>query len=311
MNKFITDFIEGFKMAYGDLREAFSRPFTWTSKWDALNPLAYPDGMAKGLEKLPGKAGEAMRNNPKKLRAGTTAATIALAAGTLMGGDAINDRLRVKNLQSGGMLPLEDIATEYNAYLTEQGLHPDITIGDIRNDPALLNKYKINLMSSHRADGVDIPNYNLAWDQFMGVDPAKASNYGIGRSLYRTYADDGWTELGYKHLFGDGSGGELFKSDGSKEQALKAMQQYLDIVDYIMERGKNYPKFASQAQLIKNLSGNGNMSVDDRESVYRILEEALLDQAAGKYLSPSPDDSQDNNNKIEAPKFKYNNRRDF
>ncbi|WP_019002691.1 hypothetical protein [Succinimonas amylolytica] len=305
MNEFIEDFIEGFKMAL-DIKT----PFTWVNGWSGLNPLSYPDGMAKGLGKLPGKAGETMRNNPKKVRAATTGATAIALAALGLAGDAATDSMKVRNLQSGGMLPLEDIATEYNAYLQEQGLHPDITIEDIRSNPALLNKYKINLMSSHRADGVDIPNYNLAWDQFMGVDPAKASNYGIGRSLYRTYADDGWNELGYKHLFGDGSGGELFKSDGSKEQALKAMQQYLDTVNYIMERGKNYPKFANQAQLIKNLSGNGNMSVDDRESVYKILEEALLDQANGKYLLPSPDDNQDVN-KIETPKFKYNNRRDF
>lgn len=268
MNKFIQDFLEGFMGA-----------FDWTGLpafWG--NPLWAKD-LGNWYGKHPNWKGQAWaQNNPRKAGLAAIATAAAFGLGTYHAGDWIDNERTISNLESDGYLPLTDIASQTGAYEWLKSTTPELTYETLEQHPEYADYLKEHTarLTSMRTDGrtgIDIPNYNLAFERFVGDhNSGKTSNYRVGRDLYYNYANDGWLSRGYTSLFGPD---KLFKSDGTTKAGLRALQRYLDVVDFALNREHDKSGlYASQAGMLRRMSNNPSMSREDREQVYLALADA-------------------------------------
>lgn len=283
MNRFITDFIEGFKMVWENV-QAF-----------AANPL-WLGSLGKKMGNRTWTGGKFAKNNPRT--AGILGAGLIAGLGGTVADDAAQ-YLSAGNLENG-VIPFQDLIAEELALRDKrEGAKPvgatyaDLKQEDIDHFKSLMSDKTdltedfswVSGLGGQKGDG-----YNLAWDRFMG-NPAKATNYAYGRDIYFNHANDGWMERGYKPLIGTDA---LFKANGDKESALKAMQEYLDTVNYIIERGENFDDYRGQADFFKEFATNdGHVSLEGRKKIYDIIEQALLDKANGvpsRKATPTPID---------------------
>lgn len=260
MNKFITDFIEGFKMAgeaapsLNSYQAFIQNPLWGTSLGNAIAKKVPPSYGGKIAEKYP--------------RAVGTGIIMAAAAAGLFGGKTAYNNLERDRLTSYGAMPMGQIADWTLAY-NSLGKGTDINPNMVVYTP----EYKKMQGTTDVLDSDAFGNAALAMTT-LGYGGPKGTHNDMAMSLLKNYHHAG----DVVNFFGSHPGA-IYGGSKLTPEALQILGNYVDDVYYIMNRAAHGdPKYKEQAKVLMDASRDVNMSPSAKWGVYHTLGQGHKDR---------------------------------
>lgn len=237
MNKFITDFIEGFKMAYGTM--------------DYLNGTALGNLMGKLPESM---GGGIAKEYPKS----AAWAGVGLLGAALFGGNAVFNQNIRDNLTNNGYLPIGNIADWAAAYeaLGKKPEYRDKVIGTPE-----YNEYA----GTHDVLDDDTWENAAKTMTYLGYGgPQGTHNSHALRAL------DRYHRAGEVIPFFGNHRGALY----SGSNALEILGNYVNDVNYAMERAVHgNPKYKEDFDFFTYAANNPNLSPSEKSRLYKAVQQ--------------------------------------